>query len=120
MTIEHDEFDKWWDAQPHTPDEYRREIRALRDRCVEYGKQLADKREEEARESVPTPEPEFMKDLLEIRLRIIHGDRVLQVQRLLRLEDIKQLPFKVVGMEANSAWEMLKKTMKTIPKEVQP
>ena len=36
MTIEHDDFDKEWDARAHTPDEYRQEIRTLRERCVVY------------------------------------------------------------------------------------
>ena len=58
MTIEHDDLDKEWDAQSHTPDEYRREIRALRDRCVQYGKELAVRRHEEELASVPrSPRP---------------------------------------------------------------
>ena len=36
MTTELDEFDKEWDSQPHTTDEYRREIRELRGRCMQY------------------------------------------------------------------------------------
>ena len=36
MTLEFDEVDKAWDAQSHTPEEYRREIRELRERCLKY------------------------------------------------------------------------------------
>lgn len=50
MTIEHDELDKEWDSRSHTPDEYRREIRDLRDRCVRYAKELTELREELVRE----------------------------------------------------------------------
>jgi hypothetical protein len=50
MTIEHDELDKEWDSRSHTPDEYRREIRELRDRCVRYAKELTELREELVRE----------------------------------------------------------------------
>ena len=39
MTIEHDELDKEWDSRSHTPDEYRREIRELRDRCAKYAQE---------------------------------------------------------------------------------
>ena len=40
MTIEFDDLDKDWDARAHTPDEYRQEIRALRERCVVYVQEL--------------------------------------------------------------------------------
>lgn len=40
MTIEHDDLDKDWDARSHTPEEYRREIRDLRDRCIGYTQEL--------------------------------------------------------------------------------
>ena len=50
MTIEHDELDKEWDSRSHTPDEYRREIRELRDRCAKYAQELTELREELVRE----------------------------------------------------------------------
>lgn len=50
MGIEHDDLDKEWDSRSHTPDEYRREIRDLRDRCVRYAKELTELREELVRE----------------------------------------------------------------------
>lgn len=40
MGIEHDDLDKEWDSRSHTPEEYRREIRDLRDRCVRYTQEL--------------------------------------------------------------------------------
>ena len=40
MTIEFDDLGKEWDARAHTPDEYRQEIRTLRERCVAYVGQL--------------------------------------------------------------------------------
>ena len=57
MTIEHDELDKEWDSRSHTPDEYRREIRELRDRCVRYAKELTELREE-LRTALAAPRPE--------------------------------------------------------------
>jgi predicted nucleic acid-binding Zn-ribbon protein len=33
-------FDDEWDKLAHTPDEYRREIRQLRERCYKYAKEL--------------------------------------------------------------------------------
>ncbi len=35
-----DMFDDEWDKLAHTPDEYRREIRQLRERCYKYAKEL--------------------------------------------------------------------------------
>jgi uncharacterized coiled-coil DUF342 family protein len=35
-----DLFDDEWDKMAHTPDEYRREIRQLRERCYNYAKEL--------------------------------------------------------------------------------
>ena len=35
-----DMFDDEWDKMAHTPDEYRREIRQLRERCYKYAKEL--------------------------------------------------------------------------------
>ena len=35
-----DLFDDEWDKIAHTPDEYRREIRQLRERCATYAKEL--------------------------------------------------------------------------------
>lgn len=46
MMIEHDELDREWDSRSHTPDEYRREIRDLRDRGVWSAKELTRLREE--------------------------------------------------------------------------
>jgi predicted RNase H-like nuclease (RuvC/YqgF family) len=42
MTIQYqpDLFDDEWDKMAHTPDEYRREIRQLRERCYKYAKEL--------------------------------------------------------------------------------
>jgi hypothetical protein len=42
MTIQHQPglFDDEWDKLAHTPDEYRREIRQLRERCYKYAKEL--------------------------------------------------------------------------------
>ena len=42
MTIQYqpDLFDDEWDKMAHTPDEYRREIRQLRERCYNYAKEL--------------------------------------------------------------------------------
>jgi len=42
MTIQYqpDLFDDEWDKMAHTPDEYRREIRQLRERCYKYWKEL--------------------------------------------------------------------------------
>ena len=42
MTIQYqpDLFDDEWDKLAHTPDEYRREIRQLRERCYNYAKEL--------------------------------------------------------------------------------
>jgi hypothetical protein len=42
MTIQYqpDLFDDEWDKLAHTPDEYRREIRQLRERCYKYAKEL--------------------------------------------------------------------------------
>ncbi len=39
-----DLFDDEWDKMAHTPDEYRREIRQLRERCYKYAKQLEEPR----------------------------------------------------------------------------
>jgi uncharacterized coiled-coil DUF342 family protein len=50
MTIkEFDEWDKEWDAQAHTPTEYRAEIRELRERVLGYVS-LIEKLEAEVRE----------------------------------------------------------------------
>jgi len=35
-----DMLDDEWDKMAHTPDEYRREIRQLRERCYKYAKEL--------------------------------------------------------------------------------
>ena len=35
-----DMFDDEWDKLAHTPDEYRREIRQLRESCYKYAKEL--------------------------------------------------------------------------------
>jgi hypothetical protein len=35
-----DPLDAEWDKLAHTPDEYRREIRQLRERCYKYAKEL--------------------------------------------------------------------------------
>jgi chromosome segregation ATPase len=42
MTIQYqpDLFDDEWDKLAHTPDEYRRQIRQLRERCYKYAKEL--------------------------------------------------------------------------------
>jgi chromosome segregation ATPase len=42
MTIQYqpDLFDDQWDKLAHTPDEYRAEIRQLRERCYKYAKEL--------------------------------------------------------------------------------
>ena len=37
---EPDPLDDEWDKLAHTPDEYRREIRQLRERCYKYAKEL--------------------------------------------------------------------------------
>lgn len=71
MTIEHDELDKEWDSRSHTPDEYRREIRELRDRCVRYAKELTELREE-LRTALAAPSPEPLTD--EEALRLWAGD----------------------------------------------
>jgi predicted nucleic acid-binding Zn-ribbon protein len=39
-----DLFDDEWDKMAHTPDEYRREIRQLRERCYKYAKELDELR----------------------------------------------------------------------------
>ncbi len=42
MTVQYqpDLFDDEWDKMAHTTDEYRREIRQLRERCYKYAKEL--------------------------------------------------------------------------------
>ena len=40
-----DLFDGEWDKMAHTPDEYRREIRQLRERCYKYAKESEELRE---------------------------------------------------------------------------
>lgn len=40
-----DMFDDEWDKLAHTPDEYRREIRQLRERCYKYAKESEELRE---------------------------------------------------------------------------
>ena len=40
MQYQPDLFDDEWDKLAHTPDEYRREIRQLRERCYNYAKEL--------------------------------------------------------------------------------
>jgi hypothetical protein len=37
---EPDPLDAEWDKMPHTLDDYRREIRQLRERCYKYAKEL--------------------------------------------------------------------------------
>ena len=59
-------------------------------------------------EPPPQPEPVFMENTLEIRLKINCRKRPLWVRRLVRLEDIKQHP-QIVFLEVDSAWKMLKK-----------
>ena len=44
MQYQPDLFDDEWDKLAHTPDEYRREIRQLRERCYKYAKELAELR----------------------------------------------------------------------------
>ncbi len=39
-----DMFDGEWDKVSHTPDEYRAEIRQLRERCYKYAKELDELR----------------------------------------------------------------------------
>ncbi len=39
-----DMFDNEWDKVSHTPDEYRREVRQLRERCAAYAKELDELR----------------------------------------------------------------------------
>jgi hypothetical protein len=41
---EPDPLDAEWDKMPHTLDDYRREIRQLRERCYKYAKELAELR----------------------------------------------------------------------------
>ena len=38
MTIEQDDWDREWDSRSHTSDEYRREIRELRQRTLLYSR----------------------------------------------------------------------------------
>jgi hypothetical protein len=47
MTIQYepDPLDAEWDKLPHTPDDYRREIRALRERCAAYAAAVEVERE---------------------------------------------------------------------------
>jgi hypothetical protein len=40
MQYQPDLFDDEWDKLAHTPDEYRREIWQLRERCYKYAKEL--------------------------------------------------------------------------------
>ena len=42
---EPDPLDAEWDKMPHTPDDYRREIRALRERCAAYAAAVEAERE---------------------------------------------------------------------------
>jgi uncharacterized coiled-coil DUF342 family protein len=46
MTVQYqpDLFDDEWDKTAHTTDEYRREIRQLRERCYKYAKELDELR----------------------------------------------------------------------------
>ena len=46
MTIQYqpDLFDDEWDKMAHTPDEYRREIRQLRESCYKYATELDELR----------------------------------------------------------------------------
>jgi uncharacterized coiled-coil DUF342 family protein len=44
MQYQPDLFDDEWDKLAHTPDEYRREIRQLRERCYKYAKELDELR----------------------------------------------------------------------------
>lgn len=39
-----DMFDDEWDKMAHTPDEYRREIRQLRESCYKYAQELDELR----------------------------------------------------------------------------
>jgi predicted nucleic acid-binding Zn-ribbon protein len=41
---EPDPLDDEWDKVSHTPDEYRREVRQLRERCAAYAKELDELR----------------------------------------------------------------------------
>jgi hypothetical protein len=40
MQYQYDQWDDEWDKLAHTPDEYRREIRQLRERCAMYSKRI--------------------------------------------------------------------------------
>lgn len=40
MTIEFDEWDLEWDRMAHTPAEYQREIKQLRERCILYAREI--------------------------------------------------------------------------------
>jgi uncharacterized coiled-coil DUF342 family protein len=44
MQYQPDLFDDEWDKMAHTPDEYRAEIRQLRERCYKYAKELDELR----------------------------------------------------------------------------
>ena len=44
MQYQPDMLDDEWDKMAHTPDEYRREIRQLRERCYKYAKELDELR----------------------------------------------------------------------------
>lgn len=39
----YDDWDREWDAMPHTPSEYQREIKELRARIFEYLKEIAER-----------------------------------------------------------------------------
>lgn len=48
MTSEFDEWDLEWDRMAHTPYEYQQEIKQLRQRCMEYAKQVEQLEKEAA------------------------------------------------------------------------
>ena len=48
---EPDPLDADWDKMPHTPDDYRKEIRALRERCAAYAAAAEAEREACAKEA---------------------------------------------------------------------
>lgn len=56
------------------------------------------------------PKQEFLalwKDWLKMTLRVNSGDRVFHVERWLPLSEIQQSSLKIVGMEADRAWQEL-------------
>lgn len=61
----------------------------------------------------PKQEPVAMsKDWLKMTLQVRRGDRVFKVERWLHLSGIKQSSLKLVGMEADRAWQELDAAMK--------